>query len=105
MESIRRGDIDGSSFTFGVEPQDERVTKQPDGTYLREIFKLSVIGEMGPVSYPAYTGTTAYARSLQEEYDSFAESQRALEDSVKIADRQRALELRKRRLELMEKTP
>lgn len=104
LESIRRGDIDGSSFTFGVEPQDEKVTKQADGTYLREIFKISVIGEIGPVSYPAYEGTTAQVRALKDEYDSFTEHLRAQEDSVKIAERQRALELRRRKLSLLEKT-
>lgn len=104
MESIKRGDIDGSSFTFYVSEGNEKVTRQKDGSFLREIFKLDVIGEMGPVSYPAYEGTSAYARSLKDEYDSFAEHQRALEESAKIADRQRALGLRKRRLELVEKT-
>jgi len=103
MESIRRGDIDGSSFTFGVEPQHEQVTKQDDGTFLRQIFRLDVIGEMGPVSYPAYQGTSAHVRSAKEEYDSVTEALRAQEDSVKIAARQRALELRKRRIELLER--
>lgn len=104
MASISRGDIDGSSFTFGVNPQDEKITKREDGTYLREIFKFSVIGEMGPVSYPAYEGTSANVRSLQEEYDSFAEYLRAQEDSDEIAGYQRALELRKKKLSLLEKT-
>lgn len=104
MVSIERGDIDGSSFTFGVDPQDEKITKRKDGTYLREIFAFSIIGEMGPVSYPAYEGTSTNVRSLQEEYDSFAEYLRAQDNSDEIADRQRALAMRKRRLELLEKS-
>lgn len=104
MASIERGDIDGSSFTFGVNPQDEKITKRNDGTYLREIFRFSVIGEMGPVSYPAYEGTSTSVRSLQDEYDSFSEYLRAQENSVEIAERQRALAVRKRRLELLEKS-
>ena len=98
INSMERGDIDGSSFTFGVEPQDEKVTKREDGTYLREIFRLSAIGEMGPVSYPAYETTTANVRSAQETYDSFAEQLRAQTDSDEIAS-QRALELRYRKLD------
>ena len=59
---------------------------------------------MGAVSYPAYEGTSANVRSLQEEYDSFAEYLRAQDNSDEIADRQRALAMRKRRLELLEKS-
>lgn len=97
MASMERGDIDGSSFTFGVDPQDEKVTKRDDGTYLREIFRLSALGEMGPVTAPAYPTTTANVRSAQDIYDSTTASLRAQDDAVKTAS-QRALELRNRKL-------
>jgi HK97 family phage prohead protease len=108
MASIARGDIDGSSFTFAVLPQDEKVTKRKDGTFLREIFKFSRIGEMGPVTEPAYEDTTAEVnafRSAQEEYESLTSALRAqgTEEGNKTADYQRALELRRRKLDLHEK--
>ena len=94
MVSLERGDIDGSSFTFGVEPQDEKVTKRADGTYLREIFNLSALGEMGPVSYPAYETTTANVRSAQETYESFTEALRTQDASDKTAAKRQTHELR-----------
>ena len=105
QESIDRKDIDGSSFTFFVEPQDEKITKREDGTYLREIFTFGGIGEIGPVSYPAYEGTKAYVdgRSAKDLYDSYTAGLRAQPDADEIAERQRALSLRRRRLEVSDK--
>lgn len=104
LVSVDRGDIDGSSFTFRVRPEDEKVTKQKDGTYLREVLKLSEIGEMGPVTDPAYTDTTAEFRSAQEEYESLTSGLRAQETEEEISARQRALQLKRRKLELHEKS-
>ena len=103
MASIERGDIDGSSFTFAVDPQNEKLTKQSDGTYLREIFEIERIGEIGPVSDPAYLDTTAEMRSAKEVYDSYSEHLRAQDGSDEIAGTQRALEMRRKRLTLKEK--
>ena len=100
--SIERRDIDGSSFTFSVLPQDEKVTKRNDGTYLREVFKLSRIGEMGPVPDPAYLDTTAEARA-KEDYETLTASLRAQDGADEIAENQRALDLRRKKLELHSK--
>ena len=103
MQSIERRDIDGSSFTFAVDPQNEKVTKRDDGSYLREIFEFKAIGEVGPVSYPAYEGTSANVRSAKDIYDSYTADLRAQEEAAEIAERQRALSLRKKHLDLLEK--
>ena len=103
MASIERGDIDGSSFTFGVKPQDEKLTQRDDGTFLREIFKFSRIGEMGPVTDPAYLDTTAEARA-KAEYDSLTAPLRTQDDAEKIAETKRTLDLRKRKLNLQSKS-
>ena len=92
--NMERGDIDGSSFTFGVNPDGETVTKQADGTYLREIRKLAIVAELGPVTMPAYPTTTANVRSAQETYDSFTESLRTQDESDKIAAKRQTHELR-----------
>ncbi len=104
IASIERGDIDGSSFTFAVDPENEKITRQSDGTYLREVLKIERIGEMGPVTDPAYLDTTAEMRSAKEVYDSYADRLRAQEGSAEIAEAQRALALRRKRLALKEKS-
>lgn len=103
LVSIKRRDIDGSSFTFAVEPSGEKITKQSDGTFLREIFEFSRIGEMGPVTDPAYLDTTANVRSAKEEYETLTAELRTQLEADKIAEKQRTLELRKKQLNLKSK--
>jgi len=103
IASIERGDIDGSSFTFAVEPEHEKITKRKDGTYLREITELSRIGEMGPVTDPAYMDTTAEARA-KAEYESLTARLRTQDEADEIAEVKRTLDLRRKRLDLKAKT-
>ena len=64
-ENIRNGNLEGSSFQFGLarggDSWDKSVTP-----YQRTIHKFSFVSEMGPVSRPAYGDTTAALRSLEE---------------------------------------
>lgn len=55
IESIKRGDVDGSSFAFRV--LDEELKKQ-DGKYVREITRVGLY-DVGPVTYPAYEAATS----------------------------------------------
>ncbi len=103
IASIERGDIDGSSFTFAVLPQDEKVSKRSDGTYLREVFKIARIGEMGPVTDPAYLDTTAEARA-KAEYESLTARLRTQDEADEIAETKRTLDLRRKRLNLKAKS-
>lgn len=69
MESVRRGDIYGSSFGFDVEEEDwsrGNKTTLPE----RRIYKFKKVYDLGPVSYPAYLDTTAAARSYRSYLDS-----------------------------------
>ncbi len=66
--NLERGNIRGSSFSFTIEEGGEKVTRDEDGTYRREISKL-MLYEVGPVTNPAYIQTTAHKRSA----DSLAE--------------------------------
>jgi HK97 family phage prohead protease len=66
---LERGDLDGSSFAFqistgGVEWTEERVTVGGNQItiYVRNI-KAVDLYDVGPVTYPAYTGTSAGTRS------------------------------------------
>jgi HK97 family phage prohead protease len=59
-ESLRRGDVSGSSIGFTINPNGERWTKQADGTYVVEILSVRLF-DVSPVTFPAYEGTTAGA--------------------------------------------
>lgn len=59
-ESIRRGDITGSSFAFSVESDDW----SKDYT-LRTIRKIRRLYDVSPVYQPAYEGTSVALRSLE----------------------------------------
>lgn len=71
LELLRRGDLRGSSFLFGVEKGDTRWEELSDGTWLRHIDHISYLGDVSVVSTPAYPATTASAelsmRALNEE--------------------------------------
>jgi uncharacterized protein len=60
IESINRGDVRGSSIAFEVEDE----SWNPDYT-IRRIKKFSRLHELGPVTTPAFTDTTAALRSLE----------------------------------------
>lgn len=70
MESIKRGDIDQSSFAFSVakDGQDWQESREGDGPYitLRTIRKVSRLFDVSPVTYPAYPDATVAVRSLRE---------------------------------------
>jgi len=57
-EHLKRGDVTGSSFAFTV--TDEQYRKE-DGIHIREIHGVRLY-DVGPVTFPAYEGTTAGAR-------------------------------------------
>lgn len=59
-ESIKRGDVRGSSFGFVVREDDYE--KKEDGTYRRTILKLDRIADVSPVVMPAYPQTSVKMR-------------------------------------------
>jgi HK97 family phage prohead protease len=61
--SIERGDLDGCSFAFTVTKQTWR-EEEKDGQTIstREIEEVNLF-DVGPVTYPAYSGTSVGARS------------------------------------------
>ena len=61
-EHVMRGDVRGSSFQFVV--SDSRITRDEDGTTRREILSVNPLIEVGPVTNPAFSGTSVSARSL-----------------------------------------
>jgi len=59
-ESIKRGDVRGSSFGFVVREDDYE--KKEDGTYRRTIKRLARIADVSPVVSPAYPQTSVKMR-------------------------------------------
>lgn len=72
LQKITRGDLNGSSFAFTIDR--DRITKQ-NGQTIRELLAVTV-ADIGPVTYPAYTGTVAEMRS--DDPDHLADLERRL---------------------------
>jgi hypothetical protein len=111
MESIRRGDVTGSSFSFATVADDW--SDGPDGMPIRTLKDVHVF-DVGPVTFPAYADTSAACRSLdrhREAGDAAADSPEAPDPgtarpaadaaaAAAAATRQRLLKLRLAALQL-----
>lgn len=89
--SLERGDVTGSSFSFVV--SDEDWVKE-GGLRIRRIKGVNPLFDVGPVTFPAYTGTTAGVRSAAD----VDEARRALEawDQAERAREAEAVQVRMR---------
>lgn len=63
IKSLEREDVDGSSFMF---IPTETVWREQDDLFIREILSVELF-ECGPVTFPAYEGTTAGTREKLRE--------------------------------------
>lgn len=90
--SIRRGDLTGSSFGFRS-PQSRMSWDRSSGLAVRAISGFGAVRDIGPVTQPAYSGTTANLRSADDD-GAFEEdvatlepeTERAAEEKLRIAD-------------------
>lgn len=67
MRKIERGDVVGSSFAFRIRKGGDTWVEEGDGEaacYLRTVYKISKVSDVGPVTSPAYSDSTAAKRSL-----------------------------------------
>lgn len=68
---LQRGELDGSSFGFSINPGGES-WRLIGNTEIRELTDLRVV-DVGPVTFPAYTASTAESRtSARESRDEWA---------------------------------
>lgn len=65
LVSLKRGDVDQSSFAFSVS-REGQTWDEGTGTLTRTITKIAKLYDVSPVTYPAYPDTEACARTLQE---------------------------------------
>lgn len=83
VESLKRGDVRHSSFSFSVE--DDHWTKDDEGTEIRTITKIKRLYDVSPVVNPAYLQATSELakRSYQQwklKYDDLQD----LEDDLEL---------------------
>ena len=78
LEPIRRGDIDGCSFSFNVAADGEKWSEN-GGTVLREVLEIGDMRDVGPVTYPAYTHTSVAVRSTADVLAEYRAEQQALD--------------------------
>lgn len=85
VESLKRGDISGSSFSFTVAPGGETWRSEGD-QYIRELTDLDLY-DVGPVTFPAYTATTSEA--VQRSLDKLKEASQVKPDlnTVRLNDK------------------
>lgn len=81
---VRRGDLQGSSFSFEWARDGDRWSKEDDFE-IHEIIRFGGLFDVGPVTFPAYEGTTAGVRGA----DSYEETRKSLEKWRKDVDRAR----------------
>jgi uncharacterized protein len=64
-ESVKRGDLTGSSFAFRLAPGGDSWTRSPsDGYQERTLTNIAQMIDIGPVTNPAYLGTADKGRKL-----------------------------------------
>jgi HK97 family phage prohead protease len=71
VESIRRGDISGSSFSFVIAQNGEKWSME-DGRSIRTITSVSALYDVGPVTFPAYPDSDVSV--AKRSYDQFMRS-------------------------------
>jgi len=65
---VDRGDVTGCSFAFDVSKQSWRQSEEQDGkmkVYTRVIEEIRNLYDVGPVTYPAYEGTSVQGRAAE----------------------------------------
>jgi hypothetical protein len=64
--SLQRGDVTGSSFSFWIGSTGKVVWIEEGEKTIRELHAFEEVPDVGPVTFPAYTGTTAGLRAISE---------------------------------------
>jgi HK97 family phage prohead protease len=92
VTSLKRGDVDQSSFSFTVEKDGEKWESNQSGdgpvVYKRTINKVARLYDVSPVTYPAYPDATVALRSL-EAFTKADESPAPIDQTISIRHWQR----------------
>ena len=87
LESIKRGDVNQSSFAFsmrngGVAQWEDK----PDGTSIRTIIKVAELFDVSPVTYPAYPDTESGVRSAKQVFEEHQEERKQVSPEAEAPD-------------------
>ena len=95
LESISRGDVSQSSFTFIT--KEDKWEKRTDGTQLRTLLKCEKLYDVSPVTFPAYPTADVAKRSQQafEIQTQEDEHSKSTNDDLAINYRIRTIKLNK----------
>lgn len=78
IESVRRGDVQHSSFSFSITPDGDTWTEDEEGNEIRTVKKVKRLYDVAPVVFPAYLDATVgmakrsydqWKKDNQPEYD------------------------------------
>lgn len=103
--AVKRGDLSGASFMFWIRGLE--IENLTDGAVLRTVTDVSKVWEFSLVSFPAYGGTSAEARSIGGALDN---EESALDNAVlsaldnekkRNAEARQALEIQRKKLLLL----
>jgi HK97 family phage prohead protease len=100
VASIQRGDVDGASF--GFDAVKDKWSQEEDSEEVRRRLLEVRLYDVGPVTFPAYPQTSAEARARVEELAAEPSQAGHSGDEAELARAQARLEIRRRRLDLME---
>lgn len=75
LRKIERGDAKGSSFEFDAPGPNDQVITDEGGIKLRRIKRFPKVHEFGPVITPAYSSTSAFVRSLDQQDEADLQAQ------------------------------
>jgi uncharacterized protein len=93
-ELVRRGDISGSSF--GFIPGTTQYKRNADGTEVIERISVELL-DVGPVTFPAYTGTDASVRkitsNIEDELRELRSANKPVDRTAYYAAQARAVEI------------
>lgn len=96
LMTIKRGDVDQSSFAFSVLPDGERWMLDESGRVIRHIVRVARLYDVSPVTFPAYPETSVDVRSKIDELRAQLGADKAKDLTVRArqtAERQRVLHL------------
>lgn len=93
LVSLKRGDVDQSSFAFSVK-REGQAFDESGGTLTRTISKVAKLYDVSPVTYPAYPDTEASARTLADyRKEKEAAGLQAMKPTASLERRGRELQL------------
>ncbi len=86
IESIRRGDINQSSFAFSMAGGKEEWEEKKDGTVIRTLIQVGGLYDVSPVTYPAYGDTESGVRTAKQVFQEHQEERKKASPEAKAPD-------------------